>query len=87
MELKQNGIWDKTPLTTSGSKIQGTVIGQRQLWQLNATTAEAIALVIDSAKDVPAIAEFGVMNVSLAEVPDAAPIAGRILEAHWKGRL
>ena len=76
VELKQNGIWDKTPLTTSGSKIQGTVIGQRQLWQLNATTAEAIALVIDSAKDVPAIAEFGVMNVSLAEVPDAAPIAG-----------
>jgi alpha-L-fucosidase len=61
IELKQNGTWNKTTLTSSGMKIQGTVIGQRQLWRLGLTTAEAIALVIDSAKDVPAIAEFGVM--------------------------
>jgi hypothetical protein len=36
------------------------VIGQRQLWQLNSTTADAIALIIDSARDVPAIAELSV---------------------------
>ena len=59
VELKQNGAWNKTPTDASGTQIQGTVIGQRQLWQLNPTTAEAVALVIDSAKDVPAIAEFG----------------------------
>jgi len=59
VELKQNGIWNKAPTDISGAQIQGTVIGQRQLWQLNSTTAEAVALVIDSAKDVPAIAEFG----------------------------
>ncbi len=46
------------PPTRRVRNIQGTVIGQRQLWQLNSTTAEAMALVIDSAKDVPAIAEF-----------------------------
>jgi hypothetical protein len=40
--------------------IAGAVIGQRQLWQLGSTTADAIALVIDSARDVPAIAEFSV---------------------------
>jgi hypothetical protein len=60
VEIKQNGAWNTTPLTSSGTKIQGTVIGQRQLWQLDSTTAEAIALVIDSAKDAPAIAEFSV---------------------------
>jgi alpha-L-fucosidase len=60
VEIKQNGTWNTTPLTSSGTKIQGTVIGQRQLWQLDSTTAEAIALVIDSAKDAPAIAEFSV---------------------------
>ncbi len=65
-----------TPLTTSGAKIQGTVIGQRQLWLLNATTAEAVALVIDSAKDVPAIAEFGMMSGPMANTPDAGPITG-----------
>jgi alpha-L-fucosidase len=76
VEIKQNGEWNKTPLTPLGSKIQGTVIGQRQLWQVAPTTAEAIALVIDSAKDVPAIAEFGAMFVPVASAPDAAPIAG-----------
>jgi alpha-L-fucosidase len=76
VEIKQNGEWNKTPLTTQGTKIQGTVIGQRQLWQLGPTTAEAIALVIDSAKDVPAIAEFGVMYTEVASPPDAAPIVG-----------
>ena len=76
VELKQNGAWIPTTLTTTGAKVQGTVIGQRQLWQLNSTTAEAIALVIDSAKDVPAIAEFGVMNASGVSSPDAAPILG-----------
>jgi alpha-L-fucosidase len=76
VEIKQNGAWNTTPLATSGAKIQGTVIGQRQLWLLGATTAEAVALVIDSAKDVPAIAEFSVMSGPLASVPDAAPITG-----------
>ena len=59
VELRQNGSWNKAPSDASGNQIQGTVIGQRQLWQLNATTADAVALVIDSAKDAPAIAEFG----------------------------
>jgi alpha-L-fucosidase len=58
VELRQNGSWNKAPSDAAGNQVQGTVIGQRQLWQLNATTAEAIALVIDSAKDSPAIAEF-----------------------------
>jgi alpha-L-fucosidase len=56
VELRQNGSWNKAPSDASGNQIQGTVIGQRQLWQLNATTADAVALVIDSAKDAPAIA-------------------------------
>lgn len=61
IELKQNGAaWNKAPTDASGVTLKGTVIGQRQLWQLNSTTAEAIALVIDSAKDVPAIAELAV---------------------------
>ena len=60
VEIKQNGIWNRSPMDTSGTTVAGTVIGQRQLWQLNTTTAEAIALVIDSARDAPAIAEFGV---------------------------
>ena len=76
VEIKQNGAWNTTPLSTSGSKIQGTVIGQRQLWQLNSTTAEAIALVIDSARDVPAIAEFSVMTAPGVSTPDAGPITG-----------
>ena len=59
LEFKQNGTWNQAPADASGAPIQGTVIGQRQLWQLDSTTAEAVALVIDSAKDVPAIAEFG----------------------------
>ena len=73
VEIKQDGAWNTTPLTTSGAKIQGTVIGQRQLWQLNSTTAEAIALVIDSARDVPAIAEFSVMNGPGVSTPTRAP--------------
>lgn len=60
IELKQNGAWNRTPADMSGTTIAGTVIGQRQLWQVNPTTAEAIALVIDGAKGPPAIAEFGV---------------------------
>ena len=76
VEIKQDGAWNTTPLTTSGAKIQGTVIGQRQLWQLNSTTAEAIALVIDSARDVPAIAEFSVMNGPGVSTPDAGAITG-----------
>ena len=58
VELKQNGTWNTAPTDASGAQIQGTVIGERQLWQLNSTTAEAMALVIDSARDVPAIADF-----------------------------
>jgi alpha-L-fucosidase len=60
VELKQNGTWNRSPTDTSGARIQGSVIGQRQLWRLSPTTVEAVALVIDSAKGVPAIAEFGV---------------------------
>jgi hypothetical protein len=60
VELKQNGTWNTSPSDKTGAKIQGTVIGNRQLWQLSGVKADAIALVIDSAKDVPAIAEFGV---------------------------
>jgi alpha-L-fucosidase len=60
VEIRQNGTWNRSPTDASGTMIAGTVIGQRQLWQLNATTAEAIALVIDSARDAPAIAEFSV---------------------------
>lgn len=59
VELQQNGTWN-TATDKSGAPIQGTVIGNRQLWQLSGVKADAIALVIDSAKDVPAIAEFGV---------------------------
>jgi len=60
LELKQNGTWNTSPTDASGAAIEGTVIGQRQLWQLGSTTAEAIALVIDSARGAPAIAEFSV---------------------------
>jgi alpha-L-fucosidase len=60
VELKQGGSWNTAPKDAAGAILQGTVIGQRQLWQLDSTTAEAIALVVDSAKDAPAIAELGV---------------------------
>ena len=60
VEIKRNGTWNTAPTDASGAQIQGTVIGERQLWQLNSTSADAIALVIDSARDVPAIAEFNV---------------------------
>jgi alpha-L-fucosidase len=59
VEIKRNGTWS-TPSDMFATQVQGTVIGQRQLWQLNQTTADAIALVIDSASAIPAIAEFGV---------------------------
>ena len=59
VEIRQNGNWNQTPTDASGTTIAGTVIGQRQLWQVNPTTADAIALVIDAARGVPAIAEFG----------------------------
>jgi alpha-L-fucosidase len=60
VEVKTNGTWNTAPTDSSGTKMQGTVIGNRQLWQFNGTNVEAVALVIDTAKDVPAIAEFGV---------------------------
>lgn len=59
VELRQNGVWNRAPVDAFGATIAGTVIGQRQLWQLEPTTAEAIALVIDAARGVPAIAELG----------------------------
>jgi alpha-L-fucosidase len=59
VEIKQNGAWNKAPVDASGAQIRGSVIGQRQLWLLNVTTAEAVALVIDASQGVPAIAEFG----------------------------
>ena len=58
VEIKQNGTWNKAPKDKSGNQIKGTVIGQRQLWQLSQTTADAVAVVIDSARGVPAIAEL-----------------------------
>ncbi len=61
VELKQNGTWKTAPVDMSGKKLQGTVIGNRQLWQLDKiSTIEAVALVIDAAKAPPAIAELGV---------------------------
>jgi uncharacterized protein (UPF0333 family) len=60
VEIKQNGTWNAAPTDSSGAEVQGTVIGNRQLWQLNGTTLEAVRLVIDSAKDIPAIAELSV---------------------------
>ncbi len=59
VEIMQNGSWVTSPTDKSGSKIQGTVIGNRQLWQLNGSKVEAIKLVIDDARDAPTIAEFG----------------------------
>jgi len=58
VELKQDGAWNPAPTDGEGARIQGTVIGQRQLWRLDPTTIEGIALVIDSARAAPAIAEF-----------------------------
>jgi len=58
VEIKQNGTWNKVPKDKSGNQIKGTVIGQRQLWQLSQTTADAVAVVIDSARGVPTIAEL-----------------------------
>ena len=58
VEIKQNGTWNTAPTDANGAPMQGTVIGERQLWQLNSITVDAIALVIDSAREVPAIAEF-----------------------------
>ncbi len=60
VEIRQNGTWDRAPMDASGVTIAGSVIGQRQLWQTNPTTVDAIALVIDAARGEPAIAEFGV---------------------------
>jgi hypothetical protein len=59
IEIRQNGVWDRAPVDAAGATISGTVIGQRQLWELNTTTADAIALVIDGARGEPAIAELG----------------------------
>ena len=59
VEIQQNGTWNTAPTDKSGNKIQGTVIGNRQLWQLSGTAVQAVRLVIDAAKDSPAIAEFG----------------------------
>jgi alpha-L-fucosidase len=60
VEIQQNGSWVTSPTDKAGTKIQGTVIGNRQLWQLNAVKVDALRLVIDSAKDAPAIAELSV---------------------------
>ncbi|HZL19411.1 MAG TPA: hypothetical protein VFG23_16880 [Polyangia bacterium] len=59
LELEQDGTWNKSPTDITGAIVAGTVIGQRQFWQLPPTTANAVALVIDSATGVPAIAELG----------------------------
>jgi alpha-L-fucosidase len=59
VEIQQNGTWNAAT-DKSGNKIQGTVIGNRQLWQLSGTAAQAVRLVVDTAKDSPAIAELSV---------------------------
>jgi alpha-L-fucosidase len=59
VEIRQNGAWNAAPTDVTGAVVSGTVIGQRQLWQLPPTTADAVALVIDAARDTPAVAEFG----------------------------
>jgi alpha-L-fucosidase len=59
VEIEQDGTWKTAPLDASGKKLQGTVIGNRQLWQLAETTIEAVALVVEAAKAPPAIAELG----------------------------
>ena len=58
VEIQQNGTWNTAPTDKSGAKIQGIVIGKRQLWQLSGTSAQAVRLVLESAKDSPAIAEL-----------------------------
>lgn len=63
VEIQQNGTWVRPSEATDSSgntKVQGTVIGNRQLWQVKGAKADAIKLVIESAKDAPAIAEFSV---------------------------
>ncbi len=60
VEIQQNGTWNTAPTDKSGATIKGTVIGNRQLWQLSGAAVQAVRLVIDSAKDSPTIAEFGV---------------------------
>ncbi len=57
VEVQQNGSWI-TPTDANGDNVQGTVIGNRQLWQVNLMGLSGIRLVIQSARDVPAIAEF-----------------------------
>src|ERR1039457_657532 len=57
IELNQNGTW-ATPSDVNDNKVQGTVIGNRQLWQMNNVSATGIRLVIESARDVPLIAEL-----------------------------
>ena len=59
VELEQDGTRNKNPTDITGAIVAFTVIGQRQLWQLPPTTANAVALVIDAATGVPAIAELG----------------------------
>jgi hypothetical protein len=58
VEIEQEGTWNEAPRDVSGARIQGTVIGQRQLWRLEPTTVTGLALVVDSTRGVPAIAEF-----------------------------
>lgn len=60
VELLQDGTWNSAPTDAGGTTISGTTIGQRQLWQLGSTRADAVKLVIDSAKAAPAIAELGI---------------------------
>jgi alpha-L-fucosidase len=59
VEIQQNGSWS-SPQDQSGNMVAGTVIGNRQLWQMKTTSASAIRLDIESARGVPAIAEFAV---------------------------
>jgi alpha-L-fucosidase len=59
VEILQNGSWT-TPQDQSGNMVAGTVIGNRQLWQMKMTSASGVRLVIESAREVPAISEFAV---------------------------
>ena len=59
VEINQNGSWT-TPSDTHGTKVAGTVIGNRQLWQMSGVSATGVRLVVESASNVPLIAEFSV---------------------------
>jgi alpha-L-fucosidase len=68
IEAQESGVW-----STIGV---GTVIGERSLVNLSATTAQKIALVIDQARALPAISEFGVYQSPYGAISGGFATAG-----------